>query len=73
VSNDPCQVEKYPYCVDAACHAYELPWMFNNLVCEAFDASFSRPLNATAAERRLGLGMNSAWEIFEYIYIYLYI
>jgi para-nitrobenzyl esterase len=66
VSVSPCHGETYPYCLDIACHAYELPWVFDNLVCEAFDGSKVTSLNATTDERTLSLGIQSAWVNFAY-------
>jgi para-nitrobenzyl esterase len=62
VSVAPYDAESWPQCLDTACHAFELPWVFDNLVCESYICS----LNPTANERTLSLGMQSAWVNFAY-------
>lgn len=66
VASTPCQPIKYPYCVDIACHGYELPLVFDNLICEASDGRTVTSLNATAEERTLSLSIQSAWVNFVY-------
>jgi carboxylesterase type B len=66
VVSTPCQPDKYPYCKDIACHAWELPVVFGNLICETFDGTTVTTPKPTDDEQKLSLGMRSAWVNFAY-------
>jgi carboxylesterase type B len=66
VASTPCQPIEYPYCVDIACHSFELPFVFGNLICESSDGTTVTTLAPTDDEQELSLGMRSAWVNFVY-------